>query len=203
MNKTARVITLFRCDKSCSGCCNVYSKIMSNAIHISQLSELRDYDTICITGGEPLLRPDMVLADIQTIRKDCPNSKLYLYTALYTHRLEEIVNACDGVHFTLHEHATDTHIEGFYRFQEIVQLVHGKGKSFRLYIDPRVTLPVTILPWLWKRVEIKTWLTEEELLKTQPDGLPNGETLFILDRQETSQHEFSKHVAKISRNNFK
>lgn len=152
---------------------------MSHAVRISNLSALAGYGIICITGGEPLLQPDRTLGIIARIRRQYPGAAIYLYSALYTKRMSEIVEAVDGIHYTLHEGATEADVEGPRQFQELIG-EKGSGKSFRLYIDPRVRRRVSLRPDLWKRVEIKPWLTEEELLAAQPNGLPD-ETLFILE----------------------
>ena len=70
-------------------------------------------------------------------------------------------------------------INGFQKFQEAIKEGHG---SYRLYIDPRVKHGVSIQPNLWKRVEVKPWLTESELIQIQPNGLPKGEDLILLDK---------------------
>ena len=180
--KSARVIITFQCQRSCRGCCNTYGRIMKQAISISDLATLANFGIICITGGEPLLEPDYTLDIVAKIRRQHPSAALYLYTALYAERMPDIVRATDGIHYTLHEGATDQDIDGLQRFQQVIRN-EGNGKSFRLYIDKRVERLVSIQPNLWKRVEVKPWLSEEELLAMQPSGLPPNETLFILHKQ--------------------
>lgn len=184
LQKIARVIITRRCQRNCSGCCNTYSHIMQNAVSIDNISALKGYSIICITGGEPLLEPDLTLGVVAKIRRQNPNSLVYLYSALYTERMYDVVDAVDGIHYSLHKEACAADMYDFQQFQKLVAW-KGYGKSFRLYIDPKVRYPVKIRPWLWKRVEIKPWLTEEELIAIQPNGLPKGETLFILENKES------------------
>ncbi len=180
--KSARVIITFRCQRSCRDCCNTYGRIMKQAASISDLAALANFDIVCITGGEPLLEPDYTLDIVAKIRRQHPNAIVYLYTALCTERMPDIVRAVDGIHYTLHEGATDQDIDGFQQFQRVISN-EGSGKSFRLYVDKRVKRLVSIQPNLWKRAEVKPWLSEEELLAMQPNGLPPNETLFILHKQ--------------------
>ena len=184
IKKTARVIITFQCQRSCRGCCNTYSHIMKHAVCIDNITALCGHDTICITGGEPLLEPDRTLEIIAEIRRQYPQTIVYLYSALYIERMAEIIKAVDGIHYTLHEGATEQDIDGFQHFQE---LISGEccNKSFRLYIDPRVKHSVLVQPHLWRRIEVKPWMSEEDLIAVQPNGLPINETLFILKNKES------------------
>ena len=77
----------------------------------------------------------------------------------------------DGVHFTLHAKSDREDLFGFQELQ--INILKSYGKSFRLYVESGFPFPVTILPDLWSRVEMKPWKTEGEC------PLPLGETLFI------------------------
>ena len=48
-------------------------------------------------------------------------------------------------------------------------------KSWRLFVDNRVLLPLWLIPRIWTRVEIKAWLPEGQC------PLPPQEDLLILD----------------------
>lgn len=180
--KIARIIITFSCGRKCMGCCNTYSWIMKHAIKINDLSILSKYDIVLITGGEPLLDPDWTLQVIEKIRKDYPKIKIFLYTALYTERMKDVIAAVDGAQYSLHEGATINDIQGLQAFQALIS--QEVSKSFRLYIDPRITHSINIQPNVWLRVEIKQWMSEEELLALQPNGLPHHKTLFIYTKQE-------------------
>jgi organic radical activating enzyme len=158
---TARLIITWKCLRNCPPCCNKYKKVIQTATKIQKLSELVDYDIICITGGEPMLEIQRTVDIITQIKKQNPKVIIYLYTAWYAKDVERIISLIDGIHFTIHENETSEDIKEFNKFQRIIA---NYDKSFRLYIDRRVQTPVTIQPNLWARVEIFDWLSEEECL---------------------------------------
>lgn len=175
----ARVIITMDCRRNCVGCCNTYDHIMSQSICIKSIRKLpKATKTVCVTGGEPMLNPDRTLDIIKAIRTHLPRAIVYLYTALYDERINKILDWVDGVHYTLHAAASKNDVIDFYRFQ--TNLI-GRSGSYRIYIDPRVSLPVVVDPSLWSTVIRRKWQTEQELVDVQPEGLPVGETLYILD----------------------
>ena len=147
---------------------------MSNAHHIKDVAEVSNNSLLLITGGEPMLHPELVMEVVRRSRQTNPGAMIYLYSAQFTPRMDQIVSLVDGVHFTLHAAATEADVEDFQRFQKLVQCY--PTKSFRLYVNCDMKLPLVILPYLWRRVEIKPWLTEAEC------QLPPNEVLYILDR---------------------
>jgi len=175
--RIARVIITLKCLCSCHYCCNKYETIMSNAVEISNIAKMDMCDILCITGGEPMLDPDKTLKIIALAKRINPSLIIYLYTAWFSEQLPEIIDAVDGIHFTLHSNANNKDIDNFQRFQEMLR--EYADKSFRLYINSNIKRPITIYPYLWKRVETKPWLSEETLLAVQPNGLPKNEALYI------------------------
>jgi pyruvate-formate lyase-activating enzyme len=136
------------------------------------MHDLYKYDVVMLTGGEPMLYPEHMKSIIKKLRHHNPNVQVFLYTALYTNHLKEILPMLDGIHFTLHINATQKDIEGFEKFQDLAN--RHQDKSIRAYIDPAVTLPVKIYPWLYTRLEVKPWILEGDC------PLPNGEDLLYL-----------------------
>ena len=179
--KHARVLITLRCNRHCAGCCNTYERVMSNVIPIRSVAELDiDFDTVSITGGEPMLFPELTLASIAQTRLSCPGAKVYLYTALHTTRMPEIVERVDGVHYTLHAEATRQDALGFQHFQDLIAGAHLRDKSFQLYVDPRCQQPIQVCPWLWSQVEIKPWMTEDEVIESRSRGRLAEETIYIV-----------------------
>ncbi len=178
MSRTARLIITFECERGCTYCCNRYTRIMSQAKRIPDVSPLRGFDIVCITGGEPMLSPDKTLAVIRDIRRECNGAAVYLYTALLAEAMPEVLDAVDGVHFTLHDGATEGDISDFHNLQDMLE---GRDGSYRLYVNPSVRWPVAVKPHLWKRIEVKQWMSEQQLLDMQPGGLPIDEEMFILE----------------------
>lgn len=182
MKDKARILITEECHRSCFGCCNTYSHIMENSQYINDFTGLpSNLDEIMITGGEPMLSPIRTERIAKELRNAYPASKIYLYSALYNKNLGKIIPILDGLHYTLHERANEEDIHSLYRLQELLQVnkEDWKEKSFRLYIDDKVNLPIDIIHNIWSQVNISKWLTEQELLDKQPDGLPEGERLFI------------------------
>ena len=169
---TARLIITLNCRRRCTYCCNQYKAILSKAIHIDAISQLTGYRVVCITGGEPMLKPEQTLGIIRLLQQLKPRPSIYLYTALFDPRLPALIADIDGIHCTLHESSSAEDIAAFQQFQEALRC--WPNKSFRLYVHPGIHQAVLIYPYLWKRVEVKPWITEEEA------RLPVHETLFLL-----------------------
>ena len=183
MNK-ARVLITRECLKDCQGCCNNYNQIMKGAQYINHINELPfDLDEILITGGEPLLRPSRTFRIVKTLAANYPDSKLYLYSAFYSPALEVMIPYLNGLHYTIHKNETAWDIELFNALQDLLTRYKRKWakKSFRLYIENGVKIVFRIKAYSWSNIRITKWLTEKELLEKQPNGLPLGESLYILD----------------------
>lgn len=176
MSKVARLIVSFQCERACSYCCNNYSNIIDEAIKIDDLSELSDYDTVCITGGEPMEFLDKTVQVIEGLKEINPKVKIYLYTAKYTWNMEKILKLVDGVHFTLHGGTTSIDIADFLHIQDLFKIY--EDKSFRLFIHPKINRYINVIPSVWKRVEVKPWVGEEDCI------LPEDETLYTLEDRD-------------------
>lgn len=145
---------------------------MSRAKYIDDIADIPHREAIILTGGEPLEHPkllDLAIFRARTLRFN----KVYLYTARYTPRFEEFVKRVDGVHYTLHEHPTERDIADFQKVQEIFAR-NQTGKTFRAFLSPTIAKPVSIIPNVWLRVEVKPLTPETEVC------LPKTEELFII-----------------------
>lgn len=171
--RKARVLITLKCHRQCPYCCNNYADIKAQMRRIKNLDSVCNYDEVMITGGEPMQYPKKVMGVIHQLRKQNPNAPMYLYTAYYSVFIYPITRLVDGIHYTLHANSTSYDLIGFRNFQHLI----GKypEKSFRLYIHPEVKHKITIIPNLWKRVEVKPWMPEGEC------PLPEGEELFVLE----------------------
>lgn len=164
---------------------------MKQARVIQSLFSLKDYDEILITGGEPMLNPLRTLNIIKDIRALFPEKLIYLYTAYLKYPemsdIPPILEAVDGMQFSLHENADYYDLMALEGLQNIIATM-GKNnpefwkKSFRLYIDSRIRRSALVQPYLWNRVEVKSWLTEEELkdYNKGSSGLPINEDLLVM-----------------------
>jgi organic radical activating enzyme len=150
---TARLIIDFDCHRDCSYCCNKYKPVMKNAIPINLTDEINNFDYICVTGGEPMLKPD---------------------------RTKEVLPLLDGMDFTMHD-GTIVDLEGLDNIQNdivdsrLYRSSHKKRqKTFRLCAFPHVNLKEKLIEQLWDQIKTAPPLTEEEMT------LKPGETLFYL-----------------------
>jgi len=168
--KIARVLLWLDCNRNCPGCCNKYTSVMKDMKDIT-LEELEDFDTICLTGGEPMLYPDRLISIIKRLRVINPKAKIYLYTALYKLEMRSIIWLVDGIQYSLHYPMTTEDRLGFEYFQYDILYMRG---SYRAYIDRRIDHAIRIYPERWTRVEIKSWMKEGDC------PLPKNEQLFLL-----------------------
>jgi pyruvate-formate lyase-activating enzyme len=168
--RKARIIMTLDCSRHCSYCCNKQPGLLDQGKMLEpEMTELKGYDEAMVTGGEPMLYPWEAANLASILRDDLKIPKIYLYSALYRPELWEIIGAFDGMHFTLHENASDSDV---YQIELLEHLISKNlDKSFRLYINPAVGHKVTISPHLWKRVEVKGFLN--------PCPLPKDEELFF------------------------
>lgn len=69
-----------QCDHKCPLCCNRLYDI--EKLPVITVEQLKEAHTVCITGGEPFMRPYDLWHLIECIRKQYPNiQKLYVYTS--------------------------------------------------------------------------------------------------------------------------
>jgi len=64
MNNKARVLITQDCNRNCPNCCAEYSTIMSTMCPC-KVEDMANYDELLITGGEPMLYPEKVMAFIK------------------------------------------------------------------------------------------------------------------------------------------
>lgn len=174
--KTARVIITFDCKRNCDGCCNTYTSVMQQAKWIDSIKPLREFDEICVTGGEPMLNPDKTIKFLLILMSESCTDQVYLYTALYSPHIVRTWGLIKGIHYTIHYPAKRKDLWGFWKMQRILRKrlkKTGKLDSNRLYIDPRVTQKITVQYHLWKEVRNNPWIPEGKC------PLPEHETLFI------------------------
>jgi hypothetical protein len=127
-----------------------------------------------LTGGEPMLNPNLVILIARSIK--CLNStaQLYMYTALTTHpdQLINVLQYIDGICVTLHE-ACD--LEPFIEFDKVLRNhpeLHNKSFRLNVFHEVQIGEYQQSLSSLWK---IKTNI---EWIKNCP--LPSGEVLMRL-----------------------
>ena len=175
MKKKARLVVTLKCPRNCSYCCMKYDHILEQMRPLDSLEELHGYEEVMITGGEPLLFPGETIQMIEYLKKTTPDTKIFLYTAIYHWRLNLIIKLVDGIQYTLHENTTEQDIENFLDVQREIQLRGRDDQSFRLCIDPSVAYKVGVVPCTWDSIKIKDWRSKEDVI------VPVDEDLFIID----------------------
>jgi len=158
-----RLILFEECHRSCEGCCNRDWNLKSLPV----CSDFRGYDRIMLTGGEPMLHPEIIVRAIGAITLQT-STPIILYTALLTNKvlLGRILDVIEGITVTLHtaeDVAPFLDFDRYYAGQE--------SKSYRLNIFRGVG-HVQCSP-RWKVKDDITWI------KDCP--LPPGETLMRFD----------------------
>ena len=116
--KKARLITTLECPRNCEGCCNTQSMIKSATV-IENIEDLKSYNEINITGGEPVMFPEKLIKLLKRIYKFKPNPTMYLYMSIcnviYDYKICSIV---DGINYTIHSECTPGDISMFVNYQE-------------------------------------------------------------------------------------
>ena len=129
-----RLLLLSQCNRECPGCCNKDWDLGGLPIADSY----KEYDEIFITGGEPMLKPDLIRRAVEEIREENPTAPIYLYTAKPDPELVTLLQThLDGVTLTLHEPEDlgPTFIQFYYSVQA---LGFTETKSLRLNIFSNV-----------------------------------------------------------------
>lgn len=137
MTDKMRLILWPECDRDCPGCCNK-SIDMSTVPHAL---DFKGYREIILTGGEPLLYPDMVRELTCGIRSIAdPDTRVLLYTANYdSNAHSKTLYALDGMTITLHEQAD---VEPFmYLYAWMLYTKVHIGKTMRLNVFEGITHP--------------------------------------------------------------
>lgn len=158
--------------------------MLSELQELDSVAKLLRYDEVVLTGGEPLLEPDLVVEVCKTLRSAPPYRKVFLYTARFDcEAVMKVLPYVDGIHFTIHENASFADIDRFHTLQSrVLNSQSGPAwpnHSFRLYIHQNNRHSVMVLPHLWQRLEVKPWMSEDDC--RTPSEL--GEDLFILSKE--------------------
>jgi hypothetical protein len=170
VKKTARLILFEDCPRACPGCCNEYPSLRAQMKPISSMDELAGYEEIVLTGGELLHKPIVTLDFLYDLKDRFPDKRVYMYTAMWSVHLDDMMEIVDGIHYTVHAPAVPKDVHDF----ETVQgMVTGWDGHARLYVDSSCELKLSIRPSVWDRVEIKPWMVEGEC------PLPSHEDLLI------------------------
>lgn len=133
-----RLLVLKQCNRNCPLCSN-------KNFDLDELPTCEDYsefDEIILTGGEPMLVPELVKRIILEI-KGQSSAKVFLYTAMPEGIDKEIIDLIDGVTLTLHEaNDYDHFIKWHGQF-----LPYLWNKSLRLKVFKEVGREIVMSNW--------------------------------------------------------
>lgn len=105
--RTLRLIVTRKCNRSCEGCCNKQNAFVESNVpkYLYLETDVTDYETIILTGGEPLLEFEKLKGVIDSIRRLNPDAKIIVYTANVQMKDEiiELLYLVDGITITIHE----------------------------------------------------------------------------------------------------
>jgi MoaA/NifB/PqqE/SkfB family radical SAM enzyme len=131
--KDLRLLLFSDCNRRCKGCCNKDWDLDNLPI----CQSFQGYKTVMLTGGEPMLNPQLVKDTAGWIREENPDAKIIVYTAKSTppEALIDVLSHVDGLTLTLH---TQSDVRPFTALQERLYLLRKKGalanKSLRLNV---------------------------------------------------------------------
>ena len=111
-----RLLLFDDCNRNCPGCCNRDWDLQ--ALPLCQ--DYTPYRLIMLTGGEPMLYPEIIREAIAAIRRQT-NVPIYLYTAM-PEQLDALMPLLDGVTVTLH---TPEDIPVFQSFDRTARTLRG------------------------------------------------------------------------------
>ncbi len=122
-----RLLLLTECNRACPGCCNNDWDL--DALEVE--TDFTKYDSIMITGGEPMLYPEHLLHVVSMIREQTI-APIYVYTAKVddTYMAMKVLDAVDGMTITLHEQAD---VQPFMEFNSFLP-EYFEYKSLRLNV---------------------------------------------------------------------
>lgn len=136
-----RLLLFAECERNCPGCCNNDWDLSS----LPQIVYYTGYDEILLTGGEPLLHPNIVKHTIRRIRKETA-TPIYLYTA--TNNVTaflDILQYVDGICLTIHEQRD---VQPFKILNKILMTINTSGRSLRLNIFHNIILGnINLIKW--------------------------------------------------------
>lgn len=145
-----RLLLWEECDRACAGCCNRDWDLA----RLPVAESFAGFDMVMLTGGEPLLHPELVLAAAARIRAETP-APIVVYTAM-ARRIPLVLNHLDGATLTLHGRDDVKWLRDLDATLAVTGL-HA-GKSLRLNVFAGVD-PGGVGPWWQVKAGIR-WIRD-------------------------------------------
>ena len=140
--KKLRLLLFDKCNRSCEGCCNKGFDLEA----LSIVEDYTPYDTVMLTGGEPMLNVPLLLGTVALIREVNPKAKIIVYTAKINrvNLVLAVLKEVDGMTVTIHEEKDNKYLFNLnmvIRHKGLVRIT--QGKSLRLNIFKEANVPLT------------------------------------------------------------
>lgn len=160
-----RLLLFKDCNRRCRGCCN-------KGFDLDNLPVIQDftgYECIMLTGGEPMLKPEVIRQTVANIRKQT-NAPIIVYTAKYDDvtTILDILSVVDGLTVTLH---VPKDLTVFQEFNNALERVDLTGKSLRLNVFNNVHL---------KGTDVSKWKVKKGIKWIKDCPLPTNEKFMRL-----------------------
>lgn len=127
MKEKLRLLLFPDCNRNCAGCCNKQWDLTTIPI----CHDYSPYRMIMLTGGEPMLKPDIVREALTEIYMKNPKASRILYTA-ETNGLDDIMQLLHGVTVTLH---SPSDIDAFLEFDRTAKNLNGKSLRLNVFAE--------------------------------------------------------------------
>lgn len=157
-----RLLITEKCNRSCDGCCNKDWDLKSLPI----IDSFSEYSEVMITGGEPMLMPELIIDTVTQIRRENILAPIYVYTAKVDELWQAayILSITNGLTVTLHEQKD---VVPFMAFQSIIK-DYINFKSMRLNVFKGIDI---------QYVDTTGWKVKKNITWIKNCPLPNGEVI--------------------------
>jgi hypothetical protein len=158
-----RLVMFEACNRDCAGCCNNDWDL--NGLDVCDGFE--GYDMIMLTGGEPMLKPMMIMQICNEIRESGSAADIILYTAKSRRTLDLIAMLLwvDGITLTLHEQYD---VDAFIQLQRGMSGLDVSKYQLRLNVFSNVYI---------EGVDTTGWKVKDGIEWIKDCPLPEGEVI--------------------------
>jgi len=159
--KNLRLLLFADCDRRCPGCCNKDWDL--DALPV--VKSFKGFREVILTGGEPMLNPNLVKHIASQVRHENPAARIIVYTAKTDNpqALVDVLRLVDGVTITFHKQKD---VATFNVFNEMLKQSGISGKSLRLNVFKGIKL---------NGVDTTGWKLQPEMVWIKDCPLPKNE----------------------------
>lgn len=183
MRKTARILVTIKCNRSCPGCANDKFVVSDQANHMKSVEEIKGYDDVIVTGGEPMLRAKATETFIDMARnRIAEDGKIFMYSSTVEVGKKEhtdVLKKLDGITFTVHYESKLKDIlmmMALGGWIEVYKKLYNPNFTARLLLDTRLVEKFELANLnhsAWNEIKWLEWIEDGEC------PLPEHETGYI------------------------